>query len=64
MSGHVRTMSKNRKNSEKLNIFLRQKWNSPNNTLQQHAHHNKLKFSCDLYKGITQHFQRNITQKY
>ena len=53
LSGHVRTMTKNSKNSEKPNIFLRQKWNSPNNTLQQHAHHNKLKFSCDLYKGIT-----------
>ena len=64
MSGHVAPMIKNSKNSEKSNILLRQKWNSPNNTLQQYAHHKMLKFSCDLYKGVTQHFQRNITQKY
>ena len=48
MSDHVGTMTKNSKNSGKPNIFLRQKWNSPKNTLQQHAHHNMLKFSCDL----------------
>ena len=53
MSGHVAPMTKNSKNSEKWNIFLKQKGNSPNNTLQQHAHHNMLKFSSDLYKGIT-----------
>ena len=41
----------------------KKKRNSPNNTLQQHAHHNMLKLSSDLYKGITWHFQRNITQK-
>ena len=53
MSGYVGTMSKNTKNSAKSNIFLGQKWDSPNNTLQQHAHHKMLKFSCDLYKGVT-----------
>ena len=53
MSGHVAPMTKNSKNSGKPNIFWKKKRNSPNNTLQQHAHHNMLKLSSDLYKGIT-----------